>query len=64
VIEIRYNGRLVVTTDQAVEQARGRWANTAVLRSWIARHHITPAAELNARTKLYYPEDLGLETPK
>ena len=59
-IQIRFNGRLVITTDQAVERS-GRWKNTASLRSWIARHGITPAAELNARTKLYYPEDLGLK---
>jgi len=61
VIEIRFNGRRVITTDMAVEQAQGRWANTAVLRSWIARHKVTPAAALHDRTKLYYPEDLGLE---
>lgn len=60
-IRIYLDDRLVVTTDQAVEQAAGRWKNTAVLRAWISRNGIPVAAELNARTKLYYPEDLGLE---
>lgn len=58
-IVIHYDGRLVVTTDQAAE--RGPWKNAASVRAWIARNHVEPAAELNARTKLYYPEDLGLE---
>lgn len=61
VIRIYLDDRLVLTTDQAVERAGGRWKNPATLRAWIARNGIAPAAELNARTKLYYPEDLGLE---
>jgi hypothetical protein len=63
-IEITADGRRALTTDQAVEAGAGKWRNAASLRAWIARHHIAPAAELNARTKLYFPEDLGLETPK
>lgn len=60
-IRIHLDDRLVLTTDQAVERGAGRWKNTATLRAWIARHRVPVAAELNARTKLYYPEDLGLE---
>lgn len=60
-IEVYVNGRLALTTDQAVERGAGRWKNPATLRAWIARHQMPVAAELNARTKLYYPEDLGLE---
>jgi hypothetical protein len=54
------SGREVITTDQAVARS-DRWKNPATLRAWIARNGIQPAGELNARTKLYYPEDLGLE---
>lgn len=53
-------GREVITTDQAVART-DRWKNPATLRAWIARNGITAAGELNARTKLYYPEDLRIE---
>lgn len=59
-IRIHLGDRLVLTTDQAAERAPDRWKNTAVLRAWIHRYGVTPAAELNGRTKLYYPADLGL----
>lgn len=55
----RATGREVITTDQAVARS-DRWATTGALRAWIARQDIAPAGELNARTKLYYPEDLGI----
>jgi hypothetical protein len=58
-IEIYVDCRKALTTEQAAEL--GPWKNAAVLRSWIARNGVEPAAELNARTKLYYPADLGLE---
>jgi hypothetical protein len=58
-IEIKVDGRLVLTTEQAVE-CSDRWPNTAALRSWIDRNDVEPAAELGP-LKLYYPEDLGLE---
>src|SRR5262249_54054454 len=60
VIEIRYNRRPVVTTAQAAE-ALG--IKPGSLRARINRHDIQPATHLDPRTPLYYPEDLGLETP-
>ena len=58
-IEIRYRGRLVVTTSQA---ASALGIKPGSLRARITRHGITPAVHLDPRTPLYYPEDLGLET--
>ncbi len=57
-IEIRYNGRLVVTTGQAAE---GLGIKPGSLRARINRHGITPATHLDPRTPLYYPEDLGIQ---
>lgn len=59
-IEIRYDGRLVVTGAQAVARS-DRWPTPGAFRAWIARRGIQPAAHLDPRTPLYYPEDLGLE---
>ena len=59
-IEIRVDGRLALTTEQAVA-ASDRWPSTGALRAWIARNHVQPAERLNARTPLWYPEDLGIE---
>lgn len=59
-IEIYVDRKLALTTDQAVERT-DRWKNTATLRAWIARNQVQPAAELNARTKLYWPADLGIK---
>lgn len=56
-IEIYLDGRRVYTTSQAAE-ALG--IKPGSLRARINRHGIQPAAHLDPRTPLYYPEDLGL----
>jgi len=61
-IEIRYQGRLVVTAGQALEQS-DRWPSASALRGWISRNGVTPAAYLDVRTPLYLPEDLGIIAP-
>lgn len=70
-IEIRYNGRLVVTTGQAAEALRitpgglrarlARWRKEAAESEDPAVKPIEPATYLDPRTPLYYPEDLGIE---
>lgn len=58
-IEIRYNGRLVLTTAQAAERLG---VKPGSLRARTTRQGIAPATHLDPRTPLYYPEDLGLES--
>jgi hypothetical protein len=57
VIEIRLDGRLVLTTGQAAPRLG---LTDGGLRARISRRGIEPAAHLDPRTPLYYPEDLGL----
>lgn len=56
-IEIRVNGRLALTTEQA---ARRLGIKPGSLRARIARHGIQPADRIDPRTPVYYPEDLGI----
>jgi hypothetical protein len=59
VIEIHLDGRLVLTTAQAAARLG---VKPGSLRARITREGIRPAAQLDPRTPLYYPEDLGLES--
>lgn len=59
-IEIYLDGRLVITTEQAVQRS-DQWPNAAALRAWIDRNEIQPATDELKPLKLYYPADLGLE---
>jgi hypothetical protein len=56
--DIYYLGRRVLTTAQA---AAAKGTDPPKLRAWIARNGIKPAAYVDPRTPVYYPEDLGIE---
>lgn len=55
---ITYRGRLVLTTNQAAEQLG---VKPGTVRARASRHGVEPAAHIDPRTPLWYPEDLGLE---
>lgn len=57
-IEIRYNGRLVLTTAQAAEARRMKPGS---FRAWVHRHGLEPATHLDPRTPLYYAEEIWQE---
>ena len=57
-IEIRYNGRLVLTTSQAAERLK---VTPGTVRARASREGVAPAVHLDPRTPLYYPEDLGIK---
>jgi hypothetical protein len=57
-IEIRVDGRLVLTTE---ELARRLERSPSAVRSLIMRRGIEPAGHVTKNVPVYYPEDLGLE---
>lgn len=57
-IEIRVNGRLALTTEQAAERL-GKTPSS--VRSHVKRHGIRPAGYVTRNVPVYYPEDLNLE---
>lgn len=55
---ITWNGRPVLTTGQAAELLG---VKPGTVRARASRHGVSPATQLDPRTPLWYPADLGIE---